>query len=199
VPSLNSQQSLDLLEKLQEEQSKKFRSLASKLGPLSPNGHIPGLHDASNVPAPDPEFDFDSWLNSTNPGTDYFEDTNFDLGGASAAGTHGVDANDLFGDVGGGGLGFNMEDPTGTAFTDFGTSDPAAAAAAPHVGNGEFGLDAKFGHTRVRSVSSAGAGSPVATASPASPATVATIPEGGTPAEEGRTLEQPAKRRRRNG
>jgi heat shock transcription factor len=52
--------SIDDVQKLQEEHNKGIQSLADKLGPLSPNGLVPGLYEP-NVPPP--EFDLDDWLN----------------------------------------------------------------------------------------------------------------------------------------
>ena len=60
---LNIEPSLDYVHKLQEEQAKKVQNLAQRLGPLSPNGAIPGLHD-SNTPQPG-EWSLEDWLNNS--------------------------------------------------------------------------------------------------------------------------------------
>jgi heat shock transcription factor len=59
---LNQQTSLDYVQKLQEEQAKRVQHLAEKLGPLSPNGLVPGLHDTSS-PVPE-NWNLDDWLNN---------------------------------------------------------------------------------------------------------------------------------------
>jgi heat shock transcription factor len=66
---VNMDNSLDYVQKLQEEQAKKVQNLAQRLGPLSPNGTIPGIHD-DQVPEPT-EWNIEDWL--SNP---YFPDDN---------------------------------------------------------------------------------------------------------------------------
>jgi heat shock transcription factor len=67
--------SLEFMQKLQDDQAAKVQSLAEKLGPLSPNGQIPGLNDDQNVPPAD--WNMDMWLdNSYFPGDGTtFDDT----------------------------------------------------------------------------------------------------------------------------
>lgn len=58
-----SQEQLELLQRLQDEQAQKVQSLADRLGPLSPSGTIPGIHDDS-IPPPVPDnFNIDDWFN----------------------------------------------------------------------------------------------------------------------------------------
>jgi heat shock transcription factor len=170
----NSQEHLNLLERLQSEQSKRVQSLAEKLGPLSPNGHIPGIHDSSNIELPD-EFDFDQWLNNNNDSVYNFDPANFDLPDPSSG--------ELFP---------KAESAGGIDFADFGgTAVPGAEADSGAV------VDGAAGHKRVQSVSSR-AGSP---GSVASPATIETILEGETPVDEVPTATSspaPARKRRRN-
>jgi heat shock transcription factor, other eukaryote len=64
---LNMDNSLGYVQKLQEEQAKKVQNLAERLGPLSPNGTIPGIHD-DQVPEPS-DWNIEDWL--SNP---YFPD-----------------------------------------------------------------------------------------------------------------------------
>ncbi|KAF2669501.1 hypothetical protein BT63DRAFT_262711 [Microthyrium microscopicum] len=71
----HQQYALDQVQKLQDDQNQRVREIADKLGPLSPNGFIPGIHDNSNVPVPD-SFDLDDWLN--NP---YFPENSGNLDG----------------------------------------------------------------------------------------------------------------------
>lgn len=64
-----SHQQLEILERLQKEQDAKVAQLAERLGPLSPNGTVPGLHDAQNNGTPilpPPDFTFDDFLNDTS-------------------------------------------------------------------------------------------------------------------------------------
>jgi len=54
---------LNLLQRLSDEQANKVQNLAERLGPLSPSGIIPGLHNDS-VPPPLPEnWSLDDWIN----------------------------------------------------------------------------------------------------------------------------------------
>lgn len=62
----NQREHLDYVQKLQEDQATKMQSLAEKLGPLSPNGQIPGFNDGQNVPPADFNLDLDEWLNLNN-------------------------------------------------------------------------------------------------------------------------------------
>jgi heat shock transcription factor, other eukaryote len=62
-PVVNIEPSLDYVQKLQQDQAKKVQDLAHRLGPLSPNGTIPGLHD-SNTPQPG-EWSLEDWLNNS--------------------------------------------------------------------------------------------------------------------------------------
>ncbi|KAF2418016.1 hypothetical protein EJ08DRAFT_599789 [Tothia fuscella] len=55
-----SQEQLDLLQRMQEEQAVKVQTLAERLQPLSPSGTIPGLWDSSNAPPSD--FNLDEWV-----------------------------------------------------------------------------------------------------------------------------------------
>lgn len=58
---LNTAPSIDEIQRLQEEQAKKLQNFAERLGPLSPNGAIPGLHDDSVLAQPN-EWDLGDWL-----------------------------------------------------------------------------------------------------------------------------------------
>ncbi|KAF2841404.1 hypothetical protein M501DRAFT_929319 [Patellaria atrata CBS 101060] len=73
LPSLeqfdNSQEQLDMLQKLQEQQASKVQHLADRLQPLSPTGSIPGLEMGNFVGDPG-QFDLNSFINSD----DYFPD-----------------------------------------------------------------------------------------------------------------------------
>jgi hypothetical protein len=127
------------------------RSLASKLGPLSPNGQIPGFHGSADVPgAPtDSEFDFDSWLNNTNEGADFNFDPasfDFDTEGGNAAGLPASSADDdpsLF--EGAGGDDNLFPNGAGTSFTDFGASE---------TGNGKYSVNENLSLTCLRTHSS---------------------------------------------
>lgn len=100
---LNHQNSLDYVEKLQEEQAKRVQTLADRLGPLSPNGLVPGLHDTSS-PMPE-NWNLDDWLNNNEyfpegadtfdpimpdnlsaPGNDMFANQHVDNGAISSLG-----------------------------------------------------------------------------------------------------------------
>lgn len=64
-----SHEQLEILERLQKEQDAKVAQLAERLGPLSPNGAVPGLHDAQNNGTPiqpPPDFNLDDFLNDTS-------------------------------------------------------------------------------------------------------------------------------------
>ncbi|KAI9714727.1 MAG: stress-responsive transcription factor hsf1 [Bogoriella megaspora] len=74
MPSLDnfaaSQQQLDMLQRLQQEQDAKVQNLADRLQPLSPSGSIPGLHNggSGDSAAPPSELDLNNFIDSG----DYF-------------------------------------------------------------------------------------------------------------------------------
>jgi heat shock transcription factor len=69
----NQREHLDYVQKLQEDQASKMQSLAEKLGPLSPNGQIPGFNTDENVPPGDFNLDLDEWLNLNSNNNSYFQ------------------------------------------------------------------------------------------------------------------------------
>lgn len=72
-----SQEQLELLQRLQDEQAQKVQHLADRLGPLSPSGAIPGIHDDSIPPSVPDNFNIDDWFN--DPSAANFElDPNHD-------------------------------------------------------------------------------------------------------------------------
>ena len=100
MPSLDnfaaSQQQLDMLQRLQQEQDAKVQSLADRLQPLSPTGSIPGLNtlpgDGNNL-GPPSDLDLNSFIsnddyftgsnNNIDPGNNLFDPSDFgmDFGG----------------------------------------------------------------------------------------------------------------------
>jgi heat shock transcription factor len=74
---VQSQEQLELLQRLQDEQAQKVQSLADRLGPLSPSGTVPGIHDDSIPPSVPDNFNIDDWFN--DPSAANFEfDPNHD-------------------------------------------------------------------------------------------------------------------------
>jgi heat shock transcription factor, other eukaryote len=71
-----TQEQLDLLQRLQEEQAAKVQHLAERLGPLSPSGTVPLLHDAvvngTTVPPPQ-EWSLDDWVDPNIDPTNGFD------------------------------------------------------------------------------------------------------------------------------
>jgi len=75
-----SQEQLDLLQRLQDEQAQKVQTLADRLGPLSPSGTIPGIHD-DTIPPPLPDnWNIDDWLNDAPTDFNHNDSSNYDLG-----------------------------------------------------------------------------------------------------------------------
>ncbi|KAL9090118.1 MAG: hypothetical protein Q9165_005398 [Trypethelium subeluteriae] len=148
MPSLDnfaaSQQQLDMLQRLQQEQDSKVQSLADRLQPLSPTGSIPGLHNGNAFSGGDgnttdlgqpSELDLNNFINNG----DYF--TGGDQMGVGLTGNAG-DEDDLFGtadfglDFGGtGDNGLN-----GTSGFDFGASEhPSGLRDAGYSGGLQAG------------------------------------------------------------
>lgn len=102
-PSLNqintNQTDLEQLRRLQSEQDAKISELSSLLGPLSPNGHIPGIGEGANDTYFDPPpvdldqfFDSNAFLNDGHFGGDG-NDFNFSLD--ADPGNHNISNNSL--------------------------------------------------------------------------------------------------------
>src|SRR5262249_27442178 len=120
---------LNLLQRLSDEQANKVQNLAERLGPLSPSGIIPGLHNDS-VPPPLPEnWNLDDWIDDSYefPTYDGNHDTTF------------TDLNPYF-------------EAADTNTTGFGANGMSAGAG----GNEELFVSeaTQEGHGRVESVSS---------------------------------------------
>ncbi|KAL7799767.1 hypothetical protein V8C37DRAFT_407330 [Trichoderma ceciliae] len=100
VPSLHhistNQNDLEQLKRLQSEQDAKIHELGGILGPLSPNGHIPGLEDGSEAYFDPPNvdldqfFDSDAFLNDAHFGDGNDFNFNLDADGLSNGLDHGL-------------------------------------------------------------------------------------------------------------
>jgi heat shock transcription factor len=127
---------LNLLQRLSDEQANKVQNLADRLGPLSPSGIIPGLHNDS-IPPPLPEnWSLDDWIN------DSYELPAYD-------GNHDSTFNDL-------NSYFEAADTNATGFGTNGMSGAGADVGGASGGNEElFASEAtQVGHGGVESVSS---------------------------------------------
>ncbi|KAF3060115.1 Heat shock factor protein [Trichoderma lentiforme] len=86
APSLQhistNQNDLEQLKRLQSEQDAKIHELSDILGPLSPNGHIPGLEDGAEAYFDPPNVDLDQFFDSNaflNDATHYGDGTDFNF------------------------------------------------------------------------------------------------------------------------
>lgn len=128
---------LNLLQRLSDEQANKVQNLADRLGPLSPSGIIPGLHNDS-IPPPLPEnWNLDDWIN------DSYELPTYD-------GNHDSTFNDL-------NPYFEAADTNAAGFGSNGMSGGGGGGVGGDNGGNEelFASEAtQGGHGRVESVSS---------------------------------------------
>lgn len=152
-----TQQQLELLQKMSDEQNSRVQSLQERLQPLSPSGQIPGLTDDSyfgGAALGDPgQYDLD--LDKFVQDQDFFPDASNNPGGANNPNGHMGDPNNGIPD-------FNFDTPSGgLSNTDFDFSNAANDDSLLSAGMGD---DSGLHETgRVESVGSSNAASPAAT------------------------------------